>query len=66
VENRGGVRVAVKNRDGDARADLVVGSGDGGGSRVTAYAGVAIPRDGTPAEVLGFDAFDGLGGVFVG
>src|SRR5262249_27902582 len=29
VENRGGVRVAVKDLDGDAKADLVVGDGTG-------------------------------------
>ncbi|QEL16832.1 Ig-like domain repeat protein [Limnoglobus roseus] len=64
--DRGGVRVAVKDLDGDNRADLVVGSGTGSGSRVTAYAGATIPRNGTPPESLEFDAFDDLGGVFVG
>ena len=34
-DNRGGVRVAVKDLDGDTRADLVVGAGEGAGSRVT-------------------------------
>ena len=29
-DNRGGVRLAVKDLDGDARADLVVGAGDRG------------------------------------
>src|SRR5205823_4124729 len=54
--NRGGIRVAVKDLDGDAHADLVVGAGRGGGSRVTAYAG----RDfagGVAPELFGFDAF---------
>jgi uncharacterized delta-60 repeat protein len=65
--NRGGVRLAVKNLDGDGRADLVVGSGPGGGSRVTAYAGKSVAADGTPPELFAFDAQVGFtGGVFVG
>jgi hypothetical protein len=67
VNNRGGIRVAVKNLDGDARADLVVGSGMGGGSRVTGYLGKNILSDTAPPEQFGFDAFVGFsGGVFVG
>jgi hypothetical protein len=65
--NRGGVRVAAGDLDGDAVADLVVGSGDGAGSRVTGYAGKSIPADGTPPDLFAFDAFPGfLGGVFTG
>ena len=61
------MRVAVKNLDGDARADLVVGSGTGAGSRVTGYLGKNIVADGTPPEQFAFDAFAGFsGGVFVG
>ena len=61
-DNRGGVRIAVRNLDGDTRADLVVGDGAGGGTRVTTYRGAAIEtRD------LSFDAFPGINtGVFVG
>jgi len=67
TESRGGVRLAVKDLDGDTRADLVTGAGTGAGSRVTAYAGSAIPVDGTPPTLLGFDAFpEFTGGVFVG
>ena len=66
VNSRGGVRVAVKNLDGDARADIVVGAGAGAGSRVTAYAGKSIGA-GTPPELYAFDAVGGfVGGVFVG
>jgi hypothetical protein len=61
VNNRGGVRVAVKDLNGDGRADLVTGAGAGAGSRVTAYA------SGSPPELYSFDAFPGFGGgVFVG
>jgi hypothetical protein len=65
--SRGGVRLAVKDLDGDNRADLVAGVGPGAGSHVTAYAGKAITANGTPPELLSFDAFPGFaGGVFVG
>ena len=60
-----GVRVAVKNLDNDARADLVVGSG--ATTRVTAYLGKTLTVGGTPPAALDFDAFPTLqGGVFVG
>jgi hypothetical protein len=67
VNNRGGIRVTVKDLDGDNKADLVVGSGTADGSRVTGYLGKSIAADGTPPEQFGFDAFPGFsGGVFVG
>ena len=67
VDSRGGIRVAVKNLDGDAKADLVVGSGAGAGSRVTGYLGKNIAVDGTPTTQFDFDALAGFnGGVFVG
>jgi hypothetical protein len=66
VENRGGIRVAAKDLDGDAKADVVVGSGQGAGSRVTGYVGKDFAGGGAP-ERFGFDAFGGFpGGVFVG
>jgi hypothetical protein len=65
VSNRGGIRVAVKNLDGDAKADLVVGAGTGAGSRVTGY--VASQLTGSPSAAFALDAFPGFaGGVFVG
>ncbi|QEL15062.1 DUF4394 domain-containing protein [Limnoglobus roseus] len=65
--NRGGIRVTVKNLDGDSKADLIVGSGTGAGTRVTAYAGTTVNGAGTtPAELFAFDAFSGSTGVFVG
>jgi hypothetical protein len=64
---RGGVRVAVKNLDGDNKADIVVGAGDNAGNRATAYLGGNIAPDGTPVSTLNIDAFPGFaGGVFVG
>jgi len=66
VENRGGIRVAVKDLDGDAKADVVVGDGTGAGSRVTGYRGKDFGGGGAPAA-FEFDAFPGLTtGVFVG
>ncbi len=67
VNSRGGIRVAVKNLDADTKADLVVGSGSGAGSRVTGYLGANIAASGTPPVQFDFDAFAGFtGGVFVG
>jgi hypothetical protein len=66
-DNRGGIRVTIKDLDGDNRADLVVGAGEGAGSRVTGYLGKNIAPAGTPTAVFDFDAFPGFtGGVFVG
>ena len=66
INNRGGVRVAVKNLDGDSKADLIAGAGTGAGSRVTAYAGKSL-TGGAPPELFALDAFPGFaGGVFVG
>ncbi|HET6572808.1 MAG TPA: Ig-like domain repeat protein [Fimbriiglobus sp.] len=67
VTNRGGVRVAARNLDGDAKADLVIGAGTGAGSRVTAYAGKRLLESSPPPELFAFDAFPGFaGGVYVG
>ncbi|WP_168218900.1 IPT/TIG domain-containing protein [Limnoglobus roseus] len=66
ASSRGGIRVVVKNLDGDTKADLVVGSGSGSGSRVTAYFGRTLTA-GSTATALDFDAFPAFtGGVFVG
>lgn len=67
VSKRGGIRVTVKDLNGDARGDIVTGAGSEAGSRVIAYSGAAIPAQGTPPELDAFDAFTGFtGGVFVG
>jgi hypothetical protein len=63
---RGGVRVAVKNLDGDDRADLVTGAGVGAPSLVAGYLGSHI-ADPDQLPVLMFEAIPGFtGGVFVG
>ena len=65
--NRGGIHLATRNLDGDARADLIVGTGDGAPSRVNAYLGKNIRLGITPPTALDFDPFNGFtGGVFVG
>jgi hypothetical protein len=65
--NRGGVRITITDLDADGRDDLIVGSGTGAGSRVTAYLGKNITPNDTPPEEFALDAFPGLGnGVFVG
>jgi len=64
--NRGGVRVAIKDLDGDQQADLVTGAGINGGSRLTAFFGKSL-SGGSTAESFGLDALPGFqGGVFVG
>ena len=66
-DNRGGVRVAVKNLDGDDLADIVVGDGEGAGSRVTGYAGSRLGRGDSSQPILEYEGLPGLvGGVFVG
>jgi len=65
VDNRGTVRVAVKNLDGDNLADLVAGTGPGTRSKVTAYTGAEVAKT-TSAAVLDLEAFGNLNGVYVG
>ncbi|MBN9517993.1 proprotein convertase P-domain-containing protein [bacterium] len=61
VDNRGGVRVAAKNLDNDRFTDILIGAGEGGGSRVEAYRGSDF------GLLQSFDLLPGYtGGVFVG
>jgi hypothetical protein len=61
---RGGIRVAAKDLDGDGLADLVTGSGDGGGLSV--YTNAAL-RSADPRPVGGLDLIENLlDGVQVG
>ena len=52
ASRRGGVRVAVKDLDGDRKLDLLVGSGNGDGSKVTAYSGSNFPTGGTSRSLF--------------
>jgi hypothetical protein len=64
--NRGGIRVAIKNLDGDRFADVVTGAGASGGSGIAEYLGKNLSI-GDTSENSAFDAFPGFnGGVFVG
>jgi hypothetical protein len=63
---RGGVRVAVKDLDGDGRADVLAADGDGQRATVRSYAGASLVDNPDP-PFAEFDAFDGFtGGVYVG
>ena len=66
-DDRGGVRVAAKDLDGEGPADLVAGSGAASGTRVSVYAGATATAGGSPPTFRQFDAFDAFsGGVYVG
>jgi len=62
-----GVRVAVRDWDGDGIADILTGAGKGRGSKVRVYLGKTLTPIGMPPIALDFDAYPGFtGGVFVG
>ena len=63
TSSRTGVRLAVKNLDGDNRADLVISAGDGSAAKVIGYLGKSIGLGGMPPEE--FSLFT-LQGAFVG
>ncbi len=72
IDNRGGIRVAAKNIDGDRDTDIITGSGatdtngNLGGSRVSTYLGASLIA-GNTNPVREFDLIPGYyGGVFVG
>ena len=68
-DNRDGVRLAVKNLDGDQFGDIVTGQG-GGGTAVRVYYGADLLRPEnavTPPAGIEFEELPGTtGGVFVG
>ena len=68
---RGGVRLAVRDANGDGRPDLITGSGDSLPGRVRVYNGTSFPAANgvEPAgfqELIPFDDATLLNGVFVG
>ncbi|HEY8503789.1 MAG TPA: hypothetical protein VIL46_04360, partial [Gemmataceae bacterium] len=65
VSHRGGVRVTARDVDADGTDDLIIGSGSGSGSHVKVYPGRRL-GNGDLSERLGFEAFPGSAGVFVG
>ena len=67
--DRGGVRVTTKDADGDARADVAVGSGEGSAAKVRVYLGANLGGGGEPGTFQDITVFGGgalAGGVFVG
>ncbi len=65
--NRGGVRVTVRDVDGDARADVVAGSGTGELSAVRVYRAPSLAAvAGSSSEPGGAQTFDPFGAVLAG
>ena len=69
ANDRGGVRLATTDADGDARADLAAGSGEGSAARVRTYLGKNFTAATEPTTFQDLTVFGGTalaGGVFVG
>jgi hypothetical protein len=69
ADDRGGVRLATANADGDTRADVVAGSGAGSPARVRFYLGKTFVGTGEPAGAQALDVFNGVAladGVYPG
>jgi hypothetical protein len=67
--DRGGVRVATKDADGDGKADLAVGSGAGSPTNVRIYLGKNFTTAGEPATFQDLSPFPGAilaDGIYVG
>ena len=63
------MRVATKDADGDAKADLVAGSGEGDPAGVRVYLGKNFTSSAEPTTFQDVPVFGGVtlaGGVFVG
>jgi hypothetical protein len=65
---RGGVRLALRDADGDGSADLVTGSGEGEASRVRIYQSSNLLTNAEPTPDQELDPFGAVlaNGVFVG
>ncbi|HEX4607033.1 MAG TPA: VCBS repeat-containing protein [Urbifossiella sp.] len=69
ASDRGGVRVAATDTDGDNKADVAVGSGEGDPANVRVYPGSAFSGSGEPSIFQDLNVFGGAvlpGGVYVG
>jgi hypothetical protein len=69
LNNRGGVRVAVKDADGDDRADVVAGTGGNQASFARVYLGKDFVSVAEPTAFQDLDPFGGAvlaDGVYVG
>jgi autotransporter-associated beta strand protein/predicted outer membrane repeat protein len=67
TNNRGGVRVTVKDLDGDSKADIITGSGTGATPGATVYLGRDIVPETLPPVTSSFSSFtSAFDGVFVG
>jgi len=66
--NRDGVRLAVKDLDGDYRTDIVVGLGAAGSPQVRTFLGKSLPTSGSATADQDFNPYmtPPIGGVFVG
>ena len=63
--NRGGVRVAARNLDGDGKAEVIAGDGPGGEGKVRIYSGSSLSA-GTPIAGTTITDASVKDGVFVG
>ncbi|MFO0802787.1 MAG: hypothetical protein U0791_06640 [Gemmataceae bacterium] len=67
--NRGGVRVATTDADGDSRADVIAGTGEGLASFARVYFGSTFTTNGEPANFQDLNPFSSAvlaNGIFVG
>ncbi|VTS04096.1 SdrD B-like domain-containing protein [Tuwongella immobilis] len=65
--SRGGIRLSMKDLDGDNRAEIVAGAGTGDGAFTAAFRGSSVTPDGEPTSMLRMEVFpDFRGGVYVG
>jgi len=67
--NRGGVRLATKDVDGDGKADIVVGTGEGQASDIRVYFGKNVVNTNEPAGFQDLNPFNSAtfaNGIYVG